>query len=58
MSKLTFSHIEAVFYSPLAVFEVSDFELLNRQLIAEAAAMRGPVTQSWLARSDATGRPC
>src|SRR5580692_9558883 len=40
MSKLTFSRIEALFYSPLAVFEVSDFELLNRQLIAEAAAIR------------------
>jgi uncharacterized protein (TIGR02466 family) len=41
MSKVTLTRVEALFYSPLLVFQISDCEALNRQLLEEADAMRG-----------------
>jgi uncharacterized protein (TIGR02466 family) len=40
MSKVTLTRIEALFYSPLILFQISDCEALNRQLLEEANAMR------------------
>lgn len=41
MSILSLTRIEAMFISPLAVFEISDCDALNRQLLDETAALRG-----------------
>jgi uncharacterized protein (TIGR02466 family) len=40
MSKVTLTRVEALFYSPLIVFQISDCEALNRQLLEETDAMR------------------
>jgi uncharacterized protein (TIGR02466 family) len=40
MSKVTLTRVEALFYSPLILFQISDCEALNRQLLEEADAMR------------------
>src|ERR1700693_4856572 len=40
MSKITLTRVEALFYSPLMVFQISDCEPLNRQLLEETDAMR------------------
>ena len=40
MSKVTLTRVEALFYSPLLQFQISDCEALNRQLLAETDAMR------------------
>ena len=40
MSKVTLARLEALFYSPVLVFQISECEALNRQLLAETAAMR------------------
>jgi uncharacterized protein (TIGR02466 family) len=40
MSKVAFSRMDAIFYSPILFFEIADCEALNRQILAETAAMR------------------
>ena len=40
MSKVTLTRVEALFYSPLIFFQISDCEALNRQLLEETDAMR------------------
>ena len=40
MSKVKLTRVEALFYSPLMFFQISDCEALNRQLLAETDAMR------------------
>ena len=40
MSKVKLTRVEALFYSPLLQFQISDCEALNRQLLEETDAMR------------------
>ena len=40
MSKVVFSRMDAIFYSPILSFEIADCEALNRQILEETAAMR------------------
>jgi uncharacterized protein (TIGR02466 family) len=40
MSKVSLTRVEALFYSPLMLFQISDCEALNRQLLEETDAMR------------------
>jgi uncharacterized protein (TIGR02466 family) len=40
MSKVTLTRVEALFYSPLIIFQIADCEALNRQLLNETQAMR------------------
>jgi uncharacterized protein (TIGR02466 family) len=40
MSNVKLTRVDALFYSPLLMFQISDCEALNRQLLAETDAMR------------------
>jgi len=40
MSKIAFSRMDAIFYSPVAFFEIADSGTLNRQLLGETATIR------------------
>jgi uncharacterized protein (TIGR02466 family) len=40
MSKVKLARLDALFYSPMLTFQISDCEALNRQLLAETDAMR------------------
>jgi uncharacterized protein (TIGR02466 family) len=40
MSQVSLTRVEALFYSPLILFQISDCEALNRQLLEETNAMR------------------
>ena len=63
MSKIKLTQIEPAFASPMMLFQVLDCEVLNRQLVEEAQAMRGRspgVTRSnrdgWHSEDDFFGR--
>jgi hypothetical protein len=40
MSRIQFTQVEPVFASPIMLFQVLDCEVLNRQVVEEAQAMR------------------
>ena len=46
MSKVAFSRMDAIFYSPILFFEIADCEALNRQILEETAAMRAAMGQA------------
>ncbi len=64
MSKIAFSRMDAMFYSPLFLFEIADCEGLNRQILEETAAMRaespGVMASNrggWQSKKDFFSRP-